>query len=47
MIEKDRVILLVINKATTPAIKKMNALRLIIVTKKLDISWLRSSSEEK
>ena len=34
----DRVILFVIKKATIPAIKKMKAFRLMIATKKLDIS---------
>ena len=45
--EKDFVILFVMNKATMPAIKKIKAFRLIMVTRKFDISFFKLLSEVK
>src|SRR5687767_2883123 len=45
--ENDLVIRLVMNSAITPAIRKINALRLIMVTRKLEISWFSSLCERK
>ena len=45
--ENERVMRFVIKKATTPAIKKMKALRFMMATKKLEISWRSFDCEVK
>ena len=47
MKEKERVMRLVMNRATIPAIRKMNAFRLMMVTRKLAISSCSLLSEVK
>ena len=47
IIEKELVIRLVMNKAINPAMRKINALRLIMVTRKLEISCRNSGLDVK